>query len=279
MAVLDVKKKPENELFEVIISSRPEARVERIEALNELVSRQQFLDRTAVFHGILAVAKFYGISTPEGSMLSELLSKLMRDDEVLFGILLSNLADQVKNRYFIGFAARFIRNVKPALKAQAIPSLVSVLIQQDSIDTPADSITDTLTMLHDEKLDDQVTSELLPKILSANPMQVLLASRVLSKISGENALKEMLVVLDRTLAEWYGQLNNPGQLNDQIQDQVILYLIRSPSEKVLPLIRKTVLVRRTGFLTQMFQGFRYRPAAQMLEEIIEQYVGILKDTT
>ncbi len=264
MQRLNVAKRPENELFETIVSSAPEAREIRIEALSELLSRHQFENVTAVFHSILASAKKWGMASPEGSMLSELLSKVMGGSDVYFDLFLKTFVDQAKNRYFVGFAARFIKSLSTVQKLKAIPSLAQVLFQQDSIDAPVELITDVLTTQQDEKLNSLAVSEILPMTSSPNAMQVFLATRVLSKIAGKNALKEMLLVLDRTLADWY------GQLNDQIQDQVILYLTRSPSEEALPRIRKLIPLKRSSMLIQMFHGFQFRSAAEMLQEFIEQ---------
>lgn len=265
--VLDVKKKPETDLFGTILNSRPEKPEERIEALNELASRQQFQNPTAVFHGIIAVAKLYGISSPEGTMLSELLSKVMGDDKALLELFLTDFVNQNKNRYFVGFAARFVKNLKPTQKSKAIPSLVSVLLEQDSLDLPAELLTDTLTTFRDEQLSAQATAEVLPKALSAKAFQVFLAVRVLSKIAGADATKNMLTVVNRTLTGWY------GQFNDQIQDQVLSFFARCPSEETLPIIRQLVVLRPTGNLMQVFGSFRLRAAAELLQDMIEQSSG------
>jgi len=118
--------------------------------------------------------------------------------------------------------------------------------------------------MQDEKLDGLAVSEILPTAASHKAMQVFLAMRVLSRIAGKNALTAMLKVLDRTFEDWY------GQLNDQIQDQVILYLTRSPSEEALTRIRKLIPLKRSSVLTQMFHAFQFRSAAEMLQELIDQ---------
>jgi hypothetical protein len=261
----DLKTINENKLFETLVTSAPEAREARIEILNELLSRRQFQDVMAAFASIIASAKKWGMSSPEGSMLSDLLNRVMRRSEGYFEVFLSNFVADDKNRYFVGFAARIIKNLSAERKMKAIPSLAQVLFQQDSWnDLPAELITDALTTMQDEKLDGQAVSEILPTTSGPNAMRVLLATRVLSKIAGKNALKGMLTVLDRTLADWY------AGLNDQIQDQVILYLTRSPSEEALPRIRKLIPLKRTGALMLMFHGFQFRSAAELLEEFIEQ---------
>lgn len=262
--MLSLTKRRESELFEAIVNSAPEARESRIELLNELLSRGQFQDVTAVFHSILVSADKWGISSPEGSMLSKLLGYVMGNSEVYFDLFLKHFVDQAKNRFFIGFAARFIKNLTANQKAKAIPSLVHVLFQQDSIDLPVESISDVLTTMQDEKLNSLAVSEILPKTLSPKAMQVFLAMRVFAKIAGKEASKEMLRVLDRTLDEWY------GQLNDQIQDQVLLYLTRTPVEEALPRIRKLIPLKRTSTLNQMFHGFQSVKAADLLRELIEQ---------
>ncbi len=261
--MLSTTNKPENELFETIVSSAPEAREIRIEALSELLSRHQFQNVTAVFHSILASAQKWGMASPEGAMLSELLSKVMGDNEVYFGIFLKTFVEQPKNRYFVGFAARFIKNLNADQKKKAIPSLAHVLLLQEIGDQP-DLIVDVLTTMQDENLNGLAVSWILPTASSPKAMQVLLATRVISKIAGKEASKEMLTVLDRTLADWY------GSLNDQIQDQVILYLTRSSSEDTLPRIRKLFAVRRTDLIVDMFQGFHSTKAADMLQEVIEE---------
>src|SRR2546428_5335053 len=159
--MLSTTNKPENELFETIVSSAPEAREIRIEALSEPLSRYQFQDVTAVFHSILASAQKWGMASPEGSMLSELLSKVMANNEVYFDIFLNTFADQSKNRYFVGFAARYIKNLSANQKKKAIPSLGHVLLLQD-IGDQADLIVDVLTTMQDESLNSLTVSWILP---------------------------------------------------------------------------------------------------------------------
>src|SRR5207249_11777217 len=61
--------------------------------------------------------------------------------------------------------------------------------------------------------------------------------------------------------------------NEQIQDQVIMYLTRCPTEEALPKLRQMILLRRTDLLAQVFRGFHFRSAAQMLQELAEQNFG------
>ena len=84
------------------------------------------------------------MASPEGSMLSELLSKVMGDNEVYFDIFLKTFVEQAKNRYFTGFDARFIKNRNTDQKQKAIPSLAHVLLLQDMGDQ-SDLIVDVLT--------------------------------------------------------------------------------------------------------------------------------------
>jgi len=168
--------------------------------------------------------------------------------------------------HFLGFASGFIKNIHADLKAKAIPALSSVLVAQSSIrnQTQTDYIIDALTSLGDDKLNEKVTSELIPKTLGPNPMQVLFATRVLSKVAGTDDLKQMLVVLDKTLDEWYGQQNN------EIQDQVVLYLTRCPNVEAVPRIGRLLPLRRSTLLMQMIHSFQFKSTADLLQDMIDQ---------
>ncbi len=264
--MLSVTKKRESELFDTILNGTAEAKDARVEALNELLSRAQFQDITAVFHAILASADKWGTTSPEGSMLSKLLGRVTGGSEVYFDLFMKHFVDQAKNRYFVGFAAKFVKGLDANQKAKAIPSLANVLLLQQVGDDPAESVIDVLTTMKDGKLNALAVSEILPKAVSINPMQVFLATKVLSKIAERSAQKEMLLVLDRSMEGWY------GPQNDQVQNHVLLYLTSYPSEAALPTIRKLFAVRRTDLIIKMFRGFQSVKAAHMLQELIEESV-------
>src|SRR6266700_2348744 len=174
--MLSVTKKRESELFDTILNGTAEAKDARVEALNELLSRAQFQDITAVFHAILASADKWGTTSPEGSMLSKLLGRVTGGSEVYFDLFMKHFVDQAKNRYFVGFAAKFVKGLDANQKAKAIPSLANVLLLQQVGDDPAESVIDVLTTMKDGKLNALAVSEILPK--AAHMLQELIEESV-----------------------------------------------------------------------------------------------------
>ncbi len=214
----------------------------------------------------MSAARTVGISKPEGPMIAGLLGRVIEKRPELFDRFLEILQYSNQTMHFLGFASGFIKNIHADLKAKAIPALSSVLVAQSSIrnQTQTDYIIDALTSLGDDKLNEKVTSELIPKTLGPNPMQVLFATRVLSKVAGTDDLKQMLVVLDKTLDEWYGQQNN------EIQDQVVLYLTRCPNVEAVPRIGRLLPLRRSTLLMQMIHSFQFKSTADLLQDMIDQ---------
>jgi len=264
--VLLVSRKSEDELLSQLLNPTTEGRDERIAALDELISQGKVRDKSKTLACVMSAAVNFGLSKPEGSMLSQLLMLSIEGRSDLFEEFLANVEDP-RRSVMIGFCAHVIKDCNVDRKLMAIGPLVNVLMKQKSQGTATKEILDTLTSMQSEKLSEEVTSITIPYAKSPNALQVLLATRVLSKTAGGNVLKTMLTVLERTLADWYEGLTG------EIQDQVILYLTRCPNQDALPVLKKILLVKRSSELLKMFQKFQFRSAAQMIQGTIKENTG------
>ena len=92
-----------------LLNPTTEGRDERIAALDELISQGKVRDKSKTLACVMSAAVNFGLSKPEGSMLSQLLMLSIEGRSDLFEEFLANVEDP-RRSVMIGFCAHVIKD-------------------------------------------------------------------------------------------------------------------------------------------------------------------------
>lgn len=259
--------KSERQLFVILNNAIEGDRETRLAVLDELKRRGGIHGKTRGLKLVMEVAEKFAFSNPEGPILAELFSGIVTKHPMLFRAFLRGVEGR-PGSYLPAFAARNFKDLSQDWKSDAIPSLVSALMNQKSVTAVSNEIIGALTSVENEGLRGQVSKALESALVSPHASDVYVATRILAKTGDSSICKQMLVVLQRSLLSWYEVSTN------EIQDNVTLYLTRYPTEEALPLVRKLLAVKRTELVMEMLRKFQFKSTATMLEDLVDELISV-----
>ena len=198
----------------------------RVLCLDELRKRKSIKRTDEVMDLLLEIAKVHGRSTPESSMIIELVSKLVNLEEIAFHKLYDKMVYHDDNLLYC--YARIIRNLEDAKKKnKCMQRLLSFLMGSDSFTNITDEMYQTLVTTDNEDINKEIVEATLPYLRVPDAFKVVYAVKITSKLASEFLL-EIESVIERTLKGWY----DGHQL--EILKNICNYLGRIKEERTIP---------------------------------------------
>lgn len=207
----------------------------RVLCLDELGKRRKIKRVDAVMEVLLKMARVRCRSTPESSMIVELISRLANLEEGAFQRLLNTMIS-IQDDLLYCFA-KIIRNLEDAKKKICIPRLLSFLMKYDSFTNITDEMYRTLVGVENKDIKKDILEATLPYLKTADPFKVVYAAKITSKLTSE-FISELELVTKRALNGWY------DGYNQDILKNICNYHRRIKDEKSIPYLLQ---ILRSGF--------------------------------
>ena len=223
------------ELLNQNISGSSARQEVRLVCLDELRKRRKMKRVDAVMEVLLKMAKVRCRSTPESSMIVELISRLANLEESAFHRLLNTMISMQDDLLYC--FAKIIRNLEDAKKKICIPRLLSFLMKYDSFTNITDEMYRTLVGVENKDIKKDILKATLPYLKTADPFKVVYAVKITSKLASE-LISELELVTKRALNGWYD-----GH-KEEILKNICNYLGRIKDEKSIPYLLQ---ILRSGF--------------------------------
>jgi len=197
----------------------------RLICLDELRKRRKIKRVDAVMEALLKMAKVRCRSTPESSMVVELISRLANLEESAFQRLLNTMIS-IQDDLLYCFA-KIIRNLEDAKKKICIPRLLSFLMMYDSFTNITKEMYRTLVGVENKDIKKDIVKATLPYLKTADPFKVVYGVKITSKLASE-FISELELVTKRTLNGWY------VGYREEILKNICNYFRRIKDEKSIP---------------------------------------------
>ena len=203
-------------------SARKEVRVVCLDMLRKRSTIQRIDE---VMEVLLKLAKYHGRSTPESSMIVELISRLANLEESAFKKLLNKMISLQDDLLYC--FARIIRNLDDAKKKVCVPRLLQFLISYDSFTNITEEMFQTLVTIDNEDINKEIVEVTLPYLRSAEIVKLVYAVKIISRLASE-FISELGGVVERALGGWYN--GHRGEILKNITD----YFGRIKDERSIP---------------------------------------------
>ena len=203
-------------------SARKEVRVVCLDILRKRSTIER-VDR--VMEILLKLAKHHGISTPESSMIDELVSRLANLEEIALKKMLNKMISMNDNLLYC--FARIIRNLEDVKKKVCTPRLLQFLMNYDSFTNITEEMFQTLVTVDNEDINKELVKATLPYLKTAEIVKLVHAVGIISRLASEY-ISELEVVIERALSGWYDA--HRGKILKNIVD----YFRRIKDERTIP---------------------------------------------
>ena len=205
-------------------SARKEVRVVCLDMLRKIGTIKRIDE---VMDILLKLARYHGRSTPESSMIVELISRLANLEETAFKKLLGKMIS-VQDDLLYCFA-RIIRNLEVEKKKESMPRLLQFLMSYDSFTNITEEMYHSLVTMYDENINKEIVKMCRPYLRTAENVKLVYAVKITSRLASE-FLSELELVMERALNGWYN-----GH-NEKILKDVCNYFGRTKDKKSIPLL-------------------------------------------
>lgn len=199
----------------------------RILCLDALRKRKTIKQTDEVMELLLEIAKVHGRSTPESSMIIELISRQANLEETAFNKFYDKMV-YPKHDNLCYCYARIIRNLEDAKKRKCMQRLLWHLMSYDSPTDVTDEMYQTLVTMDNADINKEIVEATIPYLRGPDTFKVVYAVRITSKLASEFLL-EIEPVIERTLKGWYD-----GQHKVEILENICNYFGRIKDERSIP---------------------------------------------
>ena len=213
------------ELLNGNISGASARKEVRVVCLDVLRKRSTIKRIDEVMEVLLKLAKYHGRSTPESSMIVELISRLANVEEIAFKKLLNTMIS-IQDDLLYCFA-RIIRNLEPVKKKECVPRLLHFLMSCDSFTNITDEMFQTLVTIDNEDINKEIVEATLPYLRTAEIVKLVYAVKIISRLASQY-VSELEVVIERALDGWYN-----GH-REEILKNITEYFGRIKDERSIP---------------------------------------------
>lgn len=262
------------ELLNQNISGSSACQEVRLICLDELRKRRKIKRVDAVMEALLKMAKVRCRSTPESSMVVELISRLANLEESAFQRLLNTMIS-IQDDLLYCFA-KIIRNLEDAKKKICIPRLLSFLMMYDSFTNITNEMYRTLVGVENKDIKKDIVKATLPYLKTADAFKVVYGVKITSKLASE-FISELELVTKRALNGWYDGhkeeilkniCNYFGRIKDEKSIPYLLQILRSGFEnEVVPTALASIIDTHPKTINQIWE---------FLEKEKEHYPSILE---
>ena len=197
----------------------------RVLCLDILRKRSDVQRTDKVMDVLLKLAEHHGRSTPESSMIVELVSRLANLEEIALKKVLNKMISMNDNLLYC--FARIIRNLEDVKKKVCTPRLLQFLMSYDSFTNITEEMFQTLVTIDNEDINKELVKATLPYLKTAEIVKLVHAVGIISTLASEY-ISELEVVIERALSGWYDA--HRGKILKNIVD----YFRRIKDEKTIP---------------------------------------------
>jgi len=208
---------------------------------------------------LLKSAEYHGRSTPESSMIVELISRLANAEESAFKKLLSRMIRLQDNLMYC--FARIIRNLEDPKKGECMPRLLEFLMGYDSFTNITGEMFQTLVTADNEDINKNIVKATLPHIRVADPYKVVYAVKIISRLGSAEVLSKLELIIERALTGWFN-----GH-KEEILTNICSYLGRIKDERSTPRLLQII---KSGFN-------RERIASKALARVVDAHPEVMDE--
>jgi len=208
---------------------------------------------------LLKSAEYHGRSTPESSMIVELISRLANAEESAFKKLLSRMIRLQDNLMYC--FARIIRNLEDPKKGECMPRLLEFLMGYDSFTNITGEMFQTLVTADNEDINKNIVKATLPYIRVADPYKVVYAVKIISRLGSAEVLSKLELIIERALTGWFN-----GH-KEEILTNICSYLGRIKDERSTPRLLQII---KSGFN-------RERIASKALARVVDAHPEVMDE--
>ena len=209
------------------ISGKSARKEVRVVCLDMLQKRSTIKRIDEVMDVLLKLAKYRCRSTPESSMIVELVSRLANLEEAAFKKLLGKMIS-IDDDLLYCFA-RIIRNLEYEKKKESMPRLLRFLMSCDSFTDITEEMYQSLITMDNEDINKEIVKITLPYLKTAEIVKLVYAVKITSRLASQ-FLSELELVTERALNGWY------DRHNETILKDICNYFGRIKDKRSIPLL-------------------------------------------